>query len=124
MRRASLDDREHLIAICEELKIPCPDPDRVLAEPRNIVLIEGDNLAMFLWRWPGIYEGHVLYTAKGKAAEALALQMLETMSGAMILAVTPQRHVGLFLRRMGFEFHGTVETIEGLSQMYQLEPKR
>lgn len=123
MRRAGLDDCDQFKAICDRLEIPS-DPERVLAEPRNIVLIEGENLAMFLWRWPGIYEGHVLYTAKGKEAEALARRMLESMSGAMILAVTPQRHVGLFLRRLGFRFHGTVETIEGLSQMYQLEATR
>lgn len=124
MRRANIADRDQFLSIFGQLGIPCPDPDRILAEPRNIVLIEGDNLAMFLWRWPGIYEGHVLYTAKGKDAENLARQMLEAMSGAMILAVTPQRHVGLFLRRLGFKFNGTVETIEGLSQMYQLEARR
>lgn len=124
MKRGGLEDCKQFEAICAKLEIPCPDPERVLAEPRNIVLIEGDNLAMFLWRWPGIYEGHVLYTARGKKAEILGHQMLEAMRGAMILAVTPERHVGLFLRRLGFKFHGTVETIEGLSQMYQLEASR
>lgn len=124
MRRGGLDDCEQLKAICEGLNIPCPDPERILGEPRNIVLFEDGNCAMFLWRWPAIYEGHCLFTCRGKEAEDLAKRMLAAMSGAMILAVTPQRHVGLFLRRLGFEFRGTVETIEGPSQMYQLETSR
>lgn len=125
MRRGDASDCQLLKDICESLGIPCPDPERVLAEPRNIVLFEDNNCAMFLWRWTGIYEGHVLYTIKGRAADELARRMLEVMRGAMILAVTPQRHVGLFLRRLGFEFRGEVETIGGeMSQMYQLEPRR
>lgn len=117
MRLATLADADLVQSICNE------DPHRLLAEPRNILLLEGENLAMFLWRWHGIYEGHVLFKCRGKEAEALARQMLETMSGAMILAVTPQRHVGLFLRRLGFTFKGQIETINGLSQTYQLEAK-
>ena len=124
MRRGTIADCQLLTTICETLGIPCSDPERVLAEPRNIVLFDGDNCAMFLWRWPGIYEGHVLYTLRGREAETLAKQMLDAMRGAMILAITPQRHVGLFLRRLGFEFRGMVETIEGPSQMYQLETAR
>jgi hypothetical protein len=121
LRRASLADTDIVQSIINE------DPYRLLAEPRNILLLEGDNLAMFLWRWHGIYEGHVLFKCRGKEAEGLARQMLEIMSGAMILAVTPEgkrgRAVGLFLRRLGFTFKGTIETIEGLSQTYQLEAR-
>lgn len=124
MRRGTEADSHLLKSICDKLDIACPDPARILSEPRNIVLFDGDNAAMFLWRWVGIYEGHVLYTVRGKEAESLARKMLETMSFAMILAVTPQRHVGLFLRRLGFGFKGMVETIEGQSQMYLLETRR
>jgi hypothetical protein len=128
MRRALPEDTEQVKAICEQCGMPA-DPERWLAEPRNIILIEDDNVALFLWRWIGIYEAHVLFTARGKVAVEMGNLWLETMfncGAAMILAVVPKgrRRAAWFARRMGFEFKGEIETIEGLSEMYQRESAR
>jgi hypothetical protein len=128
VRRATLADSEDIKAICDKCGMPA-DLDKWLADPRNIALIEGDNVALFSWRWIGIYEAHVLFTARGQAALAIGREWLSAMFGGgaqMILAVVPEerRRAAWFARKLGFGFRGRLETIEGLSEMYQLESAR
>ena len=120
MRLATLADKRLIKKLCDGT-----DPTRWLADPRNILLLDGDNCLMFLWRWVGIYELHIQFTAKGKAAERICRAMLAAIPAAMLLAVIrkDKRHVRLFARRMGFRPCGEVETIEGNCEMYQREPR-
>lgn len=134
--RASLDDLEHIKAICNHHSIrrhwddPYAevDPTRWLADPRNVILFDGMNAGIFLWRWIGIYEVHCLFTAKGNDAIELGRGMIGAMFSAgagMLLTVIPDthgmRHVRWFARRMGFASRGHIQTIEGPSEMLQLE---
>lgn len=134
MRRATLDDLEHVKSLVNHPKIRRfqsdteteLDPSPWLADPRHVVLVEGDNAMVFAWRWVGIYEVHILFTVSGCAAVNLCREMLGQMFAAgtvMLLAVIPEnlRHVILFARRFGFAFKGRIETIEGICEMYQLE---
>jgi hypothetical protein len=128
VRRATLADYDEVKAVCEKCGMPA-DPERWLADPRNIILIEGENVALFLWRWIGIYEAHVLFTKRGKLAVDLGALWLDAMfkcGAAMILAVVSKerRQASWFARKLGFQFRGEIETIEGLSEMYQLESAR
>lgn len=129
--RATADDHEHLKYLVNHPQIrrlqsdteTILDPSHWLAPP-NIVVIDGDNAMVFLWRWIGIYEVHILFTASGAEAIRLCRSMLDSIIEAqMILAVIPKnlRHVILFARRFGFKSRGEIETIEGLCEMYQLE---
>lgn len=137
IRRATLADHEAIKAICNDPLVRARmsdsetiiDPAAWLADPRNVILWDGENVALFLWRWVGIYEGHVLFRSRGRDALELARDMLALMFGAgagMILAVV---HEGLpeaawFLRRLGFGSRGWIETIEGTSEMFQMECAR
>jgi hypothetical protein len=128
LKRGTLADQEELKAICNTVGMG-GDVHRWLADPRNIVLMEGDNAALFLWRWIGIYEAHVLFTKRGKLALDLGSFMLGMMfkSGAgMILSVVSDTlpQAGWFARRLGFRCRGEIETIEGLSKMYQMEAEQ
>lgn len=131
MNRATLADYEEIKAICNHPSMGWPhevDPHNWLADPRNIVLFEDGNCAMFLWRWIGIYEAHVLFTKRGQQALDLGSLMLTAMfrSGAgMILSVVSKerRAASWFARQLGFNFRGEIESIEGLSEMYQLESR-
>lgn len=118
IRRASLADLNLVKSLCDDT-----DPTRWLEEPRNVILLDGGNCLMFLWRWVGIYEVHIQFTSAGKEAARICRAMLDAMPWAMLLAVIPKekRHICLFARRMGFTFQGDVETIEGLCEMYQKE---
>lgn len=122
MIRATLENYEEVRAICE--RDGGGDPRRLLADPRNIFLLEDDNLAMFLWRWIGIYEGHVLFAKRGKLALDLGSYFLDVMfkcGAGMILAVAMPRPARWFLRQLGFQSKGLIETVEGESEMFQLE---
>jgi hypothetical protein len=125
VRRASLEDAELLDTICERDGLKC-DSRRWIADPRNIILIEDDNAALFLWRWVGIYEGHVLFAKRGKMAIGLGALFIDVMlkaGGHMLLAVisTENPKASWFVRQLGFRCRGEIETIEGPSEMYQLE---
>jgi hypothetical protein len=125
LKRATVADAEQLESICKTLGMG-GDVHRWLADPRNIVLMEGDNAALFLWRWIGIYEAHVLFTKRGKLALDLGSYMLGLMfkSGAgMILSVISEKlpQASWFARQLGFTCRGEIDTIQGLSEMYQLE---
>jgi hypothetical protein len=125
IRRATADDQELIESICRTLDMPLPAPS-ILGDPRNIALLDGENVGLFLWRWIGIYEAHSLLTAKGSEARKIARNMVGLMlSGraVMLLTVVPEplRHVELFARSLGFRFRGEIETFEGLGRMYQLE---
>ncbi len=120
IRRATVDDVAAVQAIIGE----AGDAERWLAEPRNVVLWDGANVALFLWRWIGVYEGHVQFEARGREAIDLAGQMLGLMRGAgaaVIIAVTSQPAAAWFLRQIGFTSYGLIPTIEGMSEMFQLE---
>lgn len=131
MRRAGPEDYEEVKAICNHPSVGWDgiDPANWLADPRNIILVEGENCALFLWRWIGIYEGHVIFTKRGKLALDLAHLFLDVMfksGAAMILAVVSRerRKASWFVRRLGFQFRGEIETFEGPSEMYQLEAQK
>lgn len=99
------------------------DPFDYLQEPRNVILFDGRNCLLFLWRWVGIYEAHILYRDRGAKALRLAREMLDLMTGSLILAVINYRlpHAAWFVRRLGFQSRGLVNTIEGPSEMFQME---
>jgi hypothetical protein len=134
MRRADLGDYALVKKLCNHPKIRRHqndtttelDPIPWFADPRHIILIDGDNCMVFAWRWIGIYEVHILFTLSGRQATDLCRAMLNLMLNGpaqMLLAVIPKhlRHVILFARRFGFAFKGETETIEGPCQLYQLE---
>lgn len=134
IRRATVADYDAIKAICNDPAVRKHmsdttteiDPLQWLMEPRNIILFDGDNVALFLWRWIGIYEGHVLFRSRGKQALVIAqtmLAMIFSTGAGMVLAVVNHRlpHAAWFLRRLGFSPRGMVQTIEGASEMFQLE---
>lgn len=134
MRRATAADYEAIKAICNDPAVRKGmsdetteiDPLHWLVEPRNIILIDGENVLFFLWRWVGIYEAHILFKARGREALRLASEMVSAifaMGAGMILAVINYRlpHAAWFVRKLGFSSRGLVQTVEGAGEMFQIE---
>lgn len=86
----------------------------LIQDERNVFLVSGDNGAAFIWRGPGVYEGHSFFTARGREAISLGKQMLECVGGRanMVWGATPikLRHVRWFNRQIGFRSLGMIET--------------
>lgn len=111
-----------------ERDFPGLDFSEMLAEPLNVVLIGDDkDGAAFAWRGPGIYEAHVFFAVRGKAAIRLARTMLNFMADAhgarLFWTLIPEgsRHVKLFARLLGFKSLGPTLTRHGPHELFSLE---
>lgn len=89
------------------------EPEAWLGGP-NVALTDGEgNFGLFEYEAPGIYTGHYFYkTARGKAAFALASEMLDMMFeiAELIKGLTPTDHKGAvwLSKKLGFTSYGTV----------------
>ncbi len=107
---------------------PGCDFTEVLSEPLHWCLVddETESGAFFMWRGPGIFECHVFFTERGKAADALIKKMVAIMraEGARMLWAMipmPSRHIRLWARRVGWKSQGVVETKNGPNEIFMLE---
>ena len=83
-----------------------------VADQINVTLIEGEGCAMFAWRGPGIYEAHVNFKQRGKAAFETAHAMLGYMRDNHEVTMfwtaipTTDRKAVMFVRRLGWKSRG------------------
>lgn len=105
---------------------PGCDMAELLAEPMHVCLVDGDSGAIFAFRGPGIYEVHVFFSVKGRAAIDLGHAMLDVMraDGARLFwALVPveSRKVLFYTRLMGWKSLGVRETRFGPQELFSLE---
>jgi hypothetical protein len=92
----------------------------------NVPIVMGDNIALFDDEGDSIYQVHVLFVSRGRAAvaslrEALR-QMFENYGADLIFGLVPdfRREVKLLARWAGMKFVRTRETSEGLCELFVL----
>lgn len=84
-----------------------------LANPKNIMLVEGDNVGLATFEYDGLLTVHWFYTCRGRAALDLAEKMIDaafSTYGAKVvrgLTDTKLRGAQLFARKLGFKSYGT-----------------
>jgi hypothetical protein len=106
---------------------PGCDMAELLAEPMHVCLVDGDSGAIFAFRGPGIYEVHVFFSVRGKAAIALMRSMLDMMRaehGARLfwsLIPVESRPVLTFARLVGWKSLGVRETRHGPNELFTSE---
>lgn len=135
MRRASLDD---VPAIAELLNDPLIrpsiggegelDPTDLIADRNNVCLFDDRGGAMFVWRGPGIYEGHSFFRVRGRDAirlgTTLVHSMIDLFGAGMIWGATPldNRSARWFNRQLGFQSLGEIDRPEsGRCELFVLE---
>jgi hypothetical protein len=98
-----------------------------LAEPLHVCLVDGDGGALFAFRGPGIYEVHVFFTARGRAALDFGHELLAVMrrdhGARMFWSMIPQesRKVRMFARLMGWKSLGLRETSGAPNELFVSE---
>lgn len=102
------------------------DLTEAVADKRNLFFATERGCAAFLWRGPGIYEGHTMFLCSGREAIGLGRAMLalvHALGAAMIWGLTPMtfRHVRFFNRKLGFSSGGPMETPIGLCELFIME---
>lgn len=126
MIRATLADLATVNALIDR-DFPGCDLTELLSEPLHVCLIEGESGAMFANRGPGIYEMHVFYAVRGRAAVSLARKMIDMMRhehGAQFLwTLIPleSRKVRMFARLVGWQSLGERKTRHGPCEMFVSE---
>lgn len=106
---------------------PEAEYEEVLSDPLNVCLLEGENGAIFAWRGPGIYELHVFFEVRGRAAIDLARAFINharrEFGGKMFWTLIPveSRHVIMFARKVGMRSRGVLETRLGYCELFDLE---
>lgn len=96
-------------------------------DPLNVCLAEGEGGAMFAWRGPGIYEVHVFFEQRGRAALDVCAAMLETMrrdyKAAHFWTAVPEydRRAIMFTRLMGWKAAGFADFPHGHCQLFVSE---
>ena len=101
-----------------------PALECLLSDPMNVVLIEGEGGAIFMWRGPGIYEVHVFFEQRGREAIRLSHRMLEWMrenrKAKLFWAAVPveSRHVIMFTRLMGWKSQGVELLSHGYCELF------
>jgi len=97
-----------------------------VSDPRNIPIVEDDDIALFDFEQSGVYQVHFLYKSRGKAAinftkEAFK-RMFEDHGASMIFGLVPdhRRDVKLMARWTGGKYVGKRMTDEGLCEVFVL----
>jgi hypothetical protein len=97
-----------------------------LATEGNVPVVIGDDIALFDYEDTGIYQAHVLFVSRGRAAVASFResfrQMFESYGADLIFGLVPdfRRDVKLFARWAGMKFIRTRETSEGPCELFVL----
>lgn len=124
--RAGLEDIEHVNA-CIARDFEGVDFSEVIADPLNVVLVEADGGAAFMYRGPGIYEVHVFFRVGGRDVLDVSHRMLDRMRadfGAWLFwAPVPDgsRKVKIFTRWMGWKSRGPLNTRHGPMEIFVSE---
>lgn len=127
MIRASADDAERINDWVWRDSGRRGDFGPFLADRNNVFLIEGEGGAIFVWRGPGIYELHLFFEHRGKAAIQLLRRMLDLMReerGARLFwaaAPVESRHVVMFARLMGWKSQGFGDFPQGRCELFVSE---
>lgn len=102
------------------------DLTALVEDRRNVFLSNGRDLAVFAWRGPGVFEGHLHFTSRGREAIGVGKAMLAEMpkyGARMIWGPTPvhMRNVRWFQRQLGLVSHGIMATPEGDCELFVME---
>lgn len=108
-----------------ELIPPDYDFQGWLKNINNVMLVEGDNVALACHEYPGVYTGHWFFkSAHGRdalrLAEDMLLKMIKDHNAKAFTGVTPTRikAARTFNRLLGFTSFGEIETERGPHEMF------
>jgi hypothetical protein len=94
-----------------------------VADPRNVAVWEGDDLALFDYVGPGMYEGHFLFQSRGKEAVRVAKLLTHRMfdhGAKMLIGYVPleNRKAGVIAHMAGYHYAGIKQTEYGPMMVY------
>lgn len=97
-------------------------------DPRNVAVWEGDDLALFDYVSPGVYEGHFFFESRGREAVRVTKMLTQRMfdyGAQMLIGYVPleNRKAGVIARSAGYRFAGMRDTEDGPVLVYLNAPE-
>lgn len=101
------------------------DAATLLADERNICLLDDGGGALFRWTGPRVFEGHSFFRARGREAISLGRALLAAMrdQADLVWGLTPEelKHVRWFNRKLGFRSLGMMQTPDlGACELFEM----
>ena len=104
------------------------DVQEWLDDPKNIAIVDEDNVALFEYKSPGAYWGHYFYnSARGREAIKLSERILKHAFHKYpiktLLGLTPEdnKPARWLSRQIGMHSLGLVETLNGQCELFFLD---
>ncbi len=99
-----------------------------VANPLNVALFYGDDMALFDYITPGHYEGHFFFQSRGKEAVEVAKILTQKMfehGALMIVGYVPfiNRRAGVIAHAAGYHYAGNKMTEHGPVRVYLNAPE-
>lgn len=91
---------------------------------RNVMLVEGENIGMGTYEYPGLYNVHWFYTVRGREALNLAKEMLDHLftnyDVQAVRGLTPVEVKGArwLARQVGLTSYGILEFPDGPYELF------
>jgi hypothetical protein len=105
------------------------DAQQIVEDEENILVTDdNENFALFEFARPGVYYGHYMFKERGKNTINVAKNLLgfffREFPVRVVLGLAPTDHLGSvrLTRKLGFTFHGVIDTEAG--PHYQVSLKK
>ena len=98
-------------------------------DSRNVALFLGDDLALFDYEYPGVYEGHFFFQSRGKeavlTAKIMTRKMFEEYGAHMLVGYTPLhlRKACVIASAAGWHYGGIKLTPYGACYVHMAAPE-
>ncbi len=102
------------------------DFEGFVGNKKNVILVDGEDVGLAVYEYPGLYTGHFFLKSGGKQAFAVVRKMMHEMIDnygcKAFRGITPTRIKAArwFNRKLGFQSLGIIETERGPHELFVL----
>jgi hypothetical protein len=95
-----------------------------LDDYKNVMVVDGDDVGLGTFEYPGVYNVHWFFVSRGKYAKKMALEMLDyfftnhDVKALRGLTPTNLRGACWLARQLGFKSYGTFEFAYGPCELF------
>jgi hypothetical protein len=94
-----------------------------VSNPGNILLVDGQDAAIFHQERPGVVNGHYYFKSRGRQAITVGKRLLGecfSLGVQTVMGTTPLVHLGArwMTRQLGLKSHGIVHTSNGPHELF------
>jgi hypothetical protein len=104
--------------------------DDWVSDSRNVAIVEGEDIVLFDYESPGVFQIHVLLSSRGRGARECIKRALYRVfrdhAAELVFGMVPdfRRDVKMMARMVGMKSQGKRITREGICELFVLRRKK